>query len=100
MCEQRRRDRINEKMRALQELIPNCNKVMYSETPAPVTIQPSLIKFLSSVYLVYEVGSSYRDSSIGKSRFNRFVVIVSLSFGTPNLTRSFLFIFSYFFLLV
>lgn len=24
---QRRRDRINEKMRALQELIPNCNKV-------------------------------------------------------------------------
>ena len=23
---QRRRDRINEKMRALQELIPNCNK--------------------------------------------------------------------------
>lgn len=26
--EQRRRDRINEKMRALQELIPNCNKVL------------------------------------------------------------------------
>lgn len=26
-CKQRRRDRINEKMRALQELIPNCNKV-------------------------------------------------------------------------
>jgi len=25
--QQRRRDRINEKMRALQELIPNCNKV-------------------------------------------------------------------------
>lgn len=25
--DQRRRDRINEKMRALQELIPNCNKV-------------------------------------------------------------------------
>jgi len=24
---QRRRDRINEKMRALQELIPNCNRV-------------------------------------------------------------------------
>jgi len=24
---QRRRDRINERMRALQELIPNCNKV-------------------------------------------------------------------------
>lgn len=27
MSERRRRDRINEKMRALQELIPNCNKV-------------------------------------------------------------------------
>jgi len=27
---QRRRDRINEKMRALQELIPNCNKVCLS----------------------------------------------------------------------
>jgi hypothetical protein len=27
---QRRRDRINEKMRALQELIPNCNKVRRS----------------------------------------------------------------------
>ena len=27
IAEQRRRDRINEKMRALQELIPNCNKV-------------------------------------------------------------------------
>lgn len=27
IVEQRRRDRINEKMRALQELIPNCNKV-------------------------------------------------------------------------
>lgn len=27
LLEQRRRDRINEKMRALQELIPNCNKV-------------------------------------------------------------------------
>jgi len=27
LCLQRRRDRINEKMRALQELIPNCNKV-------------------------------------------------------------------------
>ena len=26
---QRRRDRINEKMRALQELIPRCNKVVY-----------------------------------------------------------------------
>lgn len=26
---QRRRDRINEKMRALQELIPNCNKVYF-----------------------------------------------------------------------
>jgi phytochrome-interacting factor 3 len=24
---QRRRDRINEKMRALQELVPHCNKV-------------------------------------------------------------------------
>uniref|UniRef100_A0ACD5W2D3 Uncharacterized protein n=1 Tax=Avena sativa TaxID=4498 RepID=A0ACD5W2D3_AVESA len=27
MSERRRRDRINEKMRALQELIPNCNKI-------------------------------------------------------------------------
>ena len=27
VCKQRRRDRINEKMRALQELVPNCNKV-------------------------------------------------------------------------
>lgn len=27
--DQRRRDRINEKMRALQELIPNCNKVHF-----------------------------------------------------------------------
>ncbi|KAK8269275.1 hypothetical protein V6Z12_D11G118700 [Gossypium hirsutum] len=27
LCERRRRDKINEKMRALQELIPNCNKV-------------------------------------------------------------------------
>jgi hypothetical protein len=26
---QRRRDRINEKMRALQELIPNCNKARH-----------------------------------------------------------------------
>jgi len=26
---QRRRDRINEKMKALQELIPRCNKVVY-----------------------------------------------------------------------
>jgi hypothetical protein len=25
---QRRRDRINEKMKALQELIPHCNKVL------------------------------------------------------------------------
>jgi len=29
LCIQRRRDRINEKMRALQELIPNCNKVSF-----------------------------------------------------------------------
>ncbi|KAF8394759.1 hypothetical protein HHK36_020976 [Tetracentron sinense] len=28
LSERRRRDRINEKMRALQELIPNCNKMM------------------------------------------------------------------------
>lgn len=28
ICVQRRRDRINEKMRALQELIPRCNKVV------------------------------------------------------------------------
>ncbi|KAF7818035.1 transcription factor PIF3-like [Senna tora] len=28
LSERRRRDRINEKMRALQELIPNCNKIM------------------------------------------------------------------------
>ncbi|KAL1355070.1 hypothetical protein HN51_007115 [Arachis hypogaea] len=27
LSERRRRDRINEKMRALQDLIPNCNKV-------------------------------------------------------------------------
>ncbi|KAB2056601.1 hypothetical protein ES319_A11G113300v1 [Gossypium barbadense] len=27
LCDRRRRDKINEKMRALQELIPNCNKV-------------------------------------------------------------------------
>jgi hypothetical protein len=29
LSERRRRDRINEKMRALQELIPNCNKVSF-----------------------------------------------------------------------
>nr|CAB3460145.1 unnamed protein product [Digitaria exilis] len=29
LSERRRRDRINEKMRALQELIPNCNKARY-----------------------------------------------------------------------
>ncbi|XP_052119361.1 transcription factor PIF3-like [Arachis duranensis] len=30
LSERRRRDRINEKMRALQDLIPNCNKVYSS----------------------------------------------------------------------
>jgi hypothetical protein len=33
LCLQRRRDRINEKMRALQELIPNCNKVGFFPFP-------------------------------------------------------------------
>jgi phytochrome-interacting factor 4 len=31
LSERRRRDRINEKMKALQELIPHCNKVNYSK---------------------------------------------------------------------
>ncbi|XP_010904657.1 transcription factor PIF4 isoform X4 [Elaeis guineensis] len=30
LSERRRRDRINEKMKALQELIPHCNKLLYS----------------------------------------------------------------------
>jgi hypothetical protein len=39
---QRRRDRINEKMRALQELIPNCNKVLYG----PLIILATKIRIL------------------------------------------------------
>jgi len=41
LSERRRRDRINEKMRALQELIPHCNKVVPDTidwTRSPLTI--------------------------------------------------------------
>ncbi|KAK3030393.1 hypothetical protein RJ639_038921 [Escallonia herrerae] len=37
LSERRRRDRINEKMRALQELIPNCNKFKFSKLGLKLT---------------------------------------------------------------
>lgn len=52
LLEQRRRDRINEKMRALQELIPNCNKVdMLSE----IHTNCFMTKFCYSCYLTAQI---------------------------------------------
>jgi phytochrome-interacting factor 3 len=53
---QRRRDRINEKMRALQELIPNCNKVGYSYLCFSVNFLHDLMKMSFSI--------KFKDSNI------------------------------------
>lgn len=44
---QRRRERINEKMKALQELIPHCNKVLAHNIQSPFSI---LSRFLMVIF--------------------------------------------------
>ncbi|ONK64962.1 uncharacterized protein A4U43_C07F31950 [Asparagus officinalis] len=46
LSERRRRDRINEKMRALQELIPHCNKVMWMGNGMATMMFPSVQQYM------------------------------------------------------
>jgi len=49
MSERRRRDRINEKMRALQELVPHCNKT------DKASILDEAIEYLKSLQMQVQV---------------------------------------------
>jgi hypothetical protein len=48
---QRRRDRINEKMRALQELVPNCNKVRPQQCTVLLTLPADLSTMDTATYV-------------------------------------------------
>ncbi|KAK6937682.1 Myc-type, basic helix-loop-helix (bHLH) domain [Dillenia turbinata] len=54
LSERRRRDRINEKMKALQELIPRCNKVAHSDK---ASMLDEAIEYLKSLQLQVQMMS-------------------------------------------
>ncbi|KAF3779858.1 Transcription factor [Nymphaea thermarum] len=62
LSERRRRDRINEKMKALQELIPHCNKIMWMGGGMTPYIFPGIQHYLSPLAVAHASRPSLHGS--------------------------------------
>ncbi|KAL1225494.1 Transcription factor PIF3 [Cardamine amara subsp. amara] len=97
LSERRRRDRINEKMRALQELIPNCNKVDKAsmldeaiEYLKSLQLQVQIMSMASGYYMppvMFPPGMGHYPAAAAAAAMAMSMGMPPYAMGLPDLSR-------------